>query len=56
MNINKKLSKSTERANIANFITKLSNSDFSNANKYLSSIIENKLLRKINNSRSKPLF
>ena len=56
MNIKRKLSKTTERANIANFITKLSGSDFSNANKYLNAIIENKLLRKINNFKSKPLF
>ena len=56
MNVKQKISKNAEKANIANFITKLSGSDFSTANKYLNAIIENKLLRKINNFKSNPLF
>ena len=56
MSQQQKKQKSTENANIARFISTLSNSDYSNANKYLRSIIENKLLKKINNFKNNPLF
>lgn len=56
MNKEQKQYNAIEKSNIANFITRLSNNDFSNANKYLQTIIENKLLKKINNLKDNPLF
>ena len=56
MNNTSKKQKSPETAAISRFISTLSNSDFSTANKYLRSIIENKLRNKINNSKNNPLF
>ena len=42
--------------NINRFVTSVAGNDFANANKYLKSIIENKLLKKLNNFKNKPLF
>jgi hypothetical protein len=56
MSNNQPLTKSAENKNISRFISKLSSSDFSGANKHLRSIIENKLLRKISNVKNNPLF
>ena len=42
--------------NINRFVTSVAGNDFSNANKHLKSIIENKLLKKLNNFKNKPLF
>lgn len=41
---------------VTRFINSVANNDFSSANKHLKSIIENKLLKKINNFKNKPLF
>lgn len=41
---------------INRFVTSVAGNDFSNANKYLKSIIENKLLKKLNNFKNKPIF
>jgi len=38
------------------FVNSVANNNFSEANKYLRGIIENKLRAKISNSRKKPLF
>jgi len=43
-------------SNINRFITSVAGNDFSTANKHLKSIIENKLLKKLNNFKNKPLF
>lgn len=56
MNKQQRLSSSTEKASIASFISNLTKRDYAKANQYLRSIIENKLLRKINNSTNKPIF
>lgn len=44
------------RPHLSRFITSVATNDFAQANKYLKSIIENKLLNKINTFKSKPLF
>ena len=41
---------------ISRFVTSVAGNDFSNANKHLKSIIENKLLKKLNNFKNKPIF
>ena len=41
---------------INRFVTSVAGNDFSSANKYLKSIIENKLLKKLNNFKNKPLY
>jgi hypothetical protein len=48
--------KNSDHKRINQFVSSLANSDFSTANKYLKSIIENKLLKKINTFKHKPLF
>lgn len=44
------------RPQLSRFITSVAVNDYASANKYLKSIIENKLLNKINTFRTKPLF
>lgn len=44
------------KINVTRFINSVATNDFSSANKHLKSIIENKLLKKINNLKNKPLF
>jgi len=56
MNNSSKKQKSPESSTISKFISTLSNSDYSKANNYLRSIIENKLRNKINNFKNNPLF
>lgn len=56
MKNHQKISKQVENSNIAHFISKLNDKNYSHANNYLRSIIENKLLRKINISKNIPIF
>ena len=44
------------RPQLSRFITSVATNDYASANKYLKSIIENKLLKKLNNFKNKPLF
>ena len=45
-----------EKIKIAKFIHQLSSKNYARAHKYLKSVIEDKLTKKINSATDKPLF
>ena len=47
---------STQKQKIAKFIEHISTKNYARAHKYLKSVVEDKIARKINNATEKPLF
>ena len=45
-----------EKLKISKFIEHISNKNYAEAHKYLKSVIEDKIAKKINNATEKPLF
>jgi ribosomal protein L22 len=45
-----------EKLKISKFIEHISNKNYAKAHKYLKSVIEDKIAKKINNATEKPLF
>jgi|TARA_R100001594_G_scaffold64668_1_gene98997 ribosomal protein L22 len=45
-----------DKLKISKFIQQISNKNYARAHKYLKSVIEDKIARKINNATDKPLF
>jgi len=56
MSVTKKKAKITPKGKINKFISSVSNKNYAEANKYLQSVVEDKVLVRINSATDKPLF